>query len=40
MGERVEVAVVGGGLAGLVAARALVRAGREVLVLEALARLG
>ena len=38
--KKTEVAVVGAGLAGLVAARELVRSGKEVLVLEARKRVG
>ena len=40
MGPAVDVAVVGGGLAGLTAARELGRRGRNVLLLEARDRLG
>jgi monoamine oxidase len=40
MGPAVDVAVVGGGLAGLTAARELGRRGRSVLLLEARDRLG
>ena len=42
MAERIEadVAVVGAGIAGLVAARELVTAGKEVVVLEARDRVG
>jgi len=38
--RRVDVVVVGGGIAGLTAARNLVKAGRSVVVLEALSRVG
>ncbi|WP_431966740.1 flavin monoamine oxidase family protein [Nocardia sp. bgisy134] len=40
MSESTDVVVVGAGVAGLVAARELVRAGKEVLVLEARDRVG
>lgn len=39
-GERVDVAVVGAGFAGLTAGRALARAGRRVVVIEARDRVG
>ncbi|MQT11479.1 flavin monoamine oxidase family protein [Segnochrobactrum spirostomi] len=38
--HEVEVAIVGGGAAGIAAARTLASAGRDVLILEARARLG
>ncbi|HET8647147.1 MAG TPA: FAD-dependent oxidoreductase, partial [Vicinamibacteria bacterium] len=37
---RTDVAVLGGGVAGLAAARALAQAGRDVVLLEARPRLG
>ncbi|MFK5065501.1 FAD-dependent oxidoreductase, partial [Klebsiella pneumoniae] len=38
--ERVDTVVAGAGVVGLALARALARAGREVLVLEAASRIG
>lgn len=40
MHDRVEVAIIGGGAAGIAAARRLAQAGRSVLIVEALPRLG
>ncbi len=40
MTDRVDVAIVGGGAAGIAAARRLAAAGRSELLVEALPRLG